>query len=49
MGIVRDISPTFGPASGRTRVTIKGRGLSLTLDVLRVLIEGMECEVLNEG
>ena len=47
MGIVRDISPTFGPASGGTRVTIKGQGLNPTQNVLRMLIGDMECEVLG--
>ena len=49
MGIVSDIFPTFGPASGGTRITVTGQALALTRDVPRVLIGDMECEVLNDG
>ena len=49
MDIVRDISPTFGPASGGTRVTIKGQAPTLTQSVPRVLIGDTECEVLYDG
>ena len=49
VGIVSDISPTFGPTSGGTRITIKGQGLTLTQDVPRVLIGDMDCEVLNDA